>query len=40
MVIKGRGRKSKIPFGPFLALGSAITILFGEEILKLYLRSL
>jgi len=40
MVLKGRGRKSKIPFGPFLALGSAITILFGEEILKLYLRSL
>jgi len=37
MLVKGWGRKSKIPFGPFLAIGSVITVLFGEEILKLYL---
>ncbi len=37
MVFKGRGRKAKIPFGPFLALGAAITLFFGEEILRWYL---
>ena len=37
MVVKGRGRKSKIPFGPFLALGAVITLFFGQEILKWYL---
>ncbi|VAX34338.1 hypothetical protein MNBD_NITROSPIRAE03-1346, partial [hydrothermal vent metagenome] len=25
-------------FGPFLALGSAISVLWGQELLKLYLR--
>jgi leader peptidase (prepilin peptidase)/N-methyltransferase len=37
MVIKKKGRKTKIPFGPFLALGCIVTILFGEEILNFYL---
>ncbi len=37
MVVKGRGRKSKIPFGPFLALGAVISLYFGQEILKWYL---
>ncbi len=37
MVSKGKGRKTKIPFGPFLSAGSAITVLFGQEILRLYL---
>lgn len=32
MVFKGKGRKTKIPFGPFLALGSLITLFYGEEI--------
>ncbi len=36
MAFKGKGRKTKIPFGPFLALGAAVTILFGEEILRWY----
>ncbi|MEW6739228.1 MAG: prepilin peptidase [Nitrospirota bacterium] len=36
MVFKGKGRKTKIPFGPFLALGSIITLFFGGEILKWY----
>ncbi len=38
MVFKGRGRKTKIPFGPFLALGAVITLFFGQEILLWYLR--
>ena len=37
MALKGKGRKTKIPFGPFLAAGSAISVLFGQEILRLYL---
>ncbi len=28
--------KSRIPFGPFLAAGIIVAILFGEEILKIY----
>jgi leader peptidase (prepilin peptidase)/N-methyltransferase len=38
MAFRGRGRKSKIPFGPFLALGAVITLFFGQEILLWYLR--
>lgn len=37
MIFKGKGRKTKIPFGPFLALGSLITLFFGGEILRWYL---
>jgi leader peptidase (prepilin peptidase)/N-methyltransferase len=37
MILKGKGRKTKIPFGPFLALGSVITLFFGQEILYWYL---
>jgi leader peptidase (prepilin peptidase)/N-methyltransferase len=36
MVFKGRGRKTKIPFGPFLALGSLTTLFFGQEIFNWY----
>ncbi len=38
MIFKGRGRKTKIPFGPFLALGTLITLFFGQEILLWYLQ--
>lgn len=38
MVFRGKGRKTKIPFGPFLALGSLMTLFFGQEILSWYLR--
>lgn len=38
MVFKGKGRKTKVPFGPFLAAGAIITLFFGQEILALYLR--
>jgi len=37
MIFKGRGRKTKIPFGPFLALGTLVTLFFGQEILLWYL---
>lgn len=36
MAFKGKGRKTKIPFGPFLSLGSLITLFFGAEILRWY----
>lgn len=36
MVFKGKGRKTKIPFGPFLAFGSIITLFFSGEIIKWY----
>lgn len=39
MLFRGKGRKTKIPFGPFLALGALIALLFGEEILRWYLRA-
>lgn len=38
MLFKGRGRKSKIPFGPFLALGAVLSLLLGQEIITLYMR--
>ena len=37
MIFKGKGRKAKVPFGPFLSLGTLVTLFYGEEILKLYL---
>ncbi|MBF0558317.1 MAG: prepilin peptidase [Nitrospirae bacterium] len=36
MIAKGKGRKSKIPFGPFLAIGALATLFFGDIILKWY----
>ena len=37
MAAKLRGRKDAIPFGPFLAAGGAIGLLWGERILRWYL---
>lgn len=37
MVFKGKGRKTKIPFGPYLAAGAVITLFYGQEILYWYL---
>lgn len=37
IVFKGKGRKTKIPFGPFLALGALITLLYGEEMFYWYI---
>lgn len=32
--------KQTVPFGPFLALGSLLTLLYGNQILEFYLRSI
>ncbi len=37
MIFKGKGRKTKIPFGPFLALGALISLFYGQEITAFYL---
>jgi leader peptidase (prepilin peptidase)/N-methyltransferase len=39
MVRRGvaEGRKTPIPFGPFLALGGVVGVLAGDEIVRLYL---
>ena len=31
-----KGRKDSIPFGPFLVLGAMVTLLYGADILSLY----
>ena len=36
MVLRRRGRKDHIPFGPFLAAGAVIAVLFGSTILGWY----
>jgi leader peptidase (prepilin peptidase)/N-methyltransferase len=36
MVFKGKGRKTKIPFGPFLSFGAIITLFSGGSILRWY----
>lgn len=35
----GQLRKAKIPFGPYMALGAALTIFWGQKILDAYLDS-
>ncbi|MGE5239741.1 MAG: prepilin peptidase [Chloroflexota bacterium] len=37
MVASGKGRRLKIPFGPFLALGATATLFFGDTLLRWYL---
>ncbi len=37
MVIGGGGRKTAVPFGPFLAAGTVIAIVYGRSILDAYL---
>jgi leader peptidase (prepilin peptidase) / N-methyltransferase len=40
MIAQKKGRKSQIPFGPFLVLGTLIAIFFGEDLVNLYLMTL
>lgn len=37
MLLRKKGRKDMIPFGPFLAAGSAIAYLFGQELVQFYM---
>ena len=36
ILIKKKGRKDVIPFGPFLCLGGMISLLFGPEMILWY----
>jgi leader peptidase (prepilin peptidase)/N-methyltransferase len=38
LVAKLKGAKEKIPFGPFIAIGNMISMLYGVEILKFYFK--
>ncbi len=38
MLVRGGGRKSQVPFGPSLALGTALAVFLGHPILDAYLR--
>ncbi len=38
IILKRLNRKDTIPFGPFIALGTVVTILFGWEIIGMYLK--
>lgn len=40
LFLKVKGRKDYIPFGPFLAIGGFISILFGNTIISWYLNNL
>ncbi|MBF0606643.1 MAG: prepilin peptidase [Candidatus Magnetobacterium sp. LHC-1] len=37
IVLAGKGRKTKVPFGPFLAGASVVALFYGRDILMLYL---
>jgi len=39
ILLRGRDRSQPIPFGPFLAIGGWIAMMWGEEITRSYLRS-
>jgi leader peptidase (prepilin peptidase)/N-methyltransferase len=40
IVASGKGLRTRIPFGPFLALGALVYLFFGNEIIRFYLRFL
>jgi len=40
MVFTGKGRKERIPFGPFLAVGAILTLIWGQAVVDLYLKLL
>ena len=37
MLFRGSGRKTPVPFGPFLSLGTIIFMFYGQEIIQWYL---
>jgi leader peptidase (prepilin peptidase)/N-methyltransferase len=40
IIIRVKGRKSTIPFGPFIVMGTLITYIYGWDILRWYINSL
>ncbi|HEX5017960.1 MAG TPA: prepilin peptidase [Actinomycetes bacterium] len=40
MLVRRAGRKSKIPFGPFMLLGALLAILWGADLWDLYVETL
>ena len=38
MIVKGAGRKTAVPFAPFLAAGAVIVVLWGNPLVDFYLR--
>ncbi len=40
IVLRGRGLRTAIPFGPFLALGALVTLFFGDVLVRLLLLGL
>jgi leader peptidase (prepilin peptidase)/N-methyltransferase len=38
IVVKKKGRKDALPFGPFLALGALLALLWGQDLIHWYLR--
>ena len=39
-LLLGAGRKTRIPYGPFMAAGAAVAVFFGEPVVDAYLRLL
>ncbi len=40
MIAQKKDRKSQIPFGPFLAIGTLVAIFYGEDLISLYLSTM
>ena len=38
IILKKGGRKTKIPFGPYLAAGAILSIFLGNEIIEYYVK--
>ena len=39
LVARGRSSQTAVPFGPFLACGAIVGLLFGDQLLHLYLHA-
>jgi leader peptidase (prepilin peptidase) / N-methyltransferase len=40
ILLKKKGRKDEIPFGPFIAIASGLSLLYGEAIIDVYFRTI
>lgn len=38
LIFKIKGRKDYIPFGPFISIAAIVAMIYGEELIQLYLR--